>query len=105
MIKINVAQANNDVKQIEVPTDISLSLMEVLKACEYPVQATCGGMALCATCHVEVLEGERFKQATDTELDILESLPEFSTCSRLSCQMRIDDEMDGILVKLRTEES
>ena len=100
MIKINVEDALGNRNAIEVPADISLSLMEVLKASEYPVEATCGGMALCATCHVEVLEGEHHKQASDAELDMLDTLPTVTACSRLACQMRIQDDMDGLVVRL-----
>ena len=87
--------------KVEVPTDMQLSLMEVLKAAEYPVLATCGGMAICATCHVEVLEGDHdLKEATDAELDMLDTLPEVSDSSRLACQMPITDEMDGMVVRI-----
>lgn len=100
MIKINVEDTLGNRNAIEVPTDISLSLMEILKASEYPVEATCGGMALCATCHVEVVEGETHKQPTDAELDMLDTLPTVTPCSRLACQMRIQDDMDGLVVRL-----
>ena len=87
--------------KVEVPTDMQLSLMEVLKAAEYPVLATCGGMAICATCHVEVLEGDDdLKEATDAELDMLDTLPEVSDSSRLACQMPVTDEMDGMVVRI-----
>jgi ferredoxin len=39
------------------PTDMGLSLMEIVKADGCDIQATCGGMALCGTCRVEVLAG------------------------------------------------
>ena len=100
MIKINVEDTLGNRNAIEVPTDISLSLMEILKASEYPVEATCGGMALCATCHVEVVEGEAHKEPSDAELDMLDTLPTVTPCSRLACQMRIKDDMDGLVVRL-----
>ena len=55
MITFQVEDNNGLVRLIEIPEGISLSLMEVLKASEYSIPATCGGMALCATCHVEPL--------------------------------------------------
>ncbi len=105
MIKINVEDTLGNRNAIEVPTDISLSLMEVLKASEYPVEATCGGMALCATCHVEVVEGEHHTQPTDAEMDMFDTLPTVTPCSRLACQMRIHDNMDGLVVRLVQETS
>ncbi len=100
MIKINVEDTLGNRNAIEVPTDMSLNLMEVLKASEYPVEATCGGMALCATCHVEVVEGENHKEPTDAEIDMLDTLPTVTSCSRLACQMHLKDDMHGLVVRL-----
>ena len=57
MITITVEDRNGETRDIELPTDVNLNLMEALKASDYNILATCGGMALCATCHVQVLEG------------------------------------------------
>ena len=100
MITITVEDREGQTNDIEIPTDISLSLMEVLKASEYPVLATCGGMALCATCHIEVLEGDNFKEAGDAEWAMLDTLPFIPEGSRLACQMPIVDAMDGMVVRL-----
>ncbi len=101
MITIHVEEASGERRAIEIPTDIQLTLMEVLKAAEYPIQATCGGMALCATCHVEVVEGENhYKEATDPELEMLDTLPEVTDASRLACQMPIQEAMDGLVVRI-----
>ncbi len=105
MITFFVEEQNGKRSPIEVPTDMQLSLMEVLKASDYPVQATCGGMAICATCHVEVVDGEdHYKEATDPELDMLDTLPEVTDTSRLACQMRIADDMDGLVVRILASE-
>jgi len=103
MITIFVREPDGSKTPIEIPTDMNLSLMEVLKASEYDVQATCGGMALCATCHVEVLQGDNFMEATDTELDMLDTLPEITPTSRLACQMRITDDMDGLEIRIAAD--
>jgi len=105
MITLFVEEESGERSPIEVPTDMQLSLMEVLKASEYPVLATCGGMAICATCHVEVVEGdEHYKEATDPELDMLDTLPEVTDASRLACQMRLADDMDGMVVRILASE-
>jgi 2Fe-2S ferredoxin len=57
MIQFTVEDRTGIQQDIEIPEGIGLSLMEVLKASEYNILATCGGMALCATCHVEILDG------------------------------------------------
>jgi 2Fe-2S ferredoxin len=106
MISFIVEDLEGNRQTIEAPDDMGLSLMEILKASEYPVLATCGGMALCATCHVEILEGEsELGQATDVELDQLENLPEFYDKSRLACQIRISSLLEGAVIKLRGEDN
>lgn len=106
MVTFTVEDHEGKRQSIEAPGDMGLSLMEVLKASEYPILATCGGMALCATCHIEVLEGKNgLGDATDVELDQLEALPEYFPASRLACQIRISDELDGAIIKLRGEDN
>lgn len=106
MVTFTVEDHDGNRQPVEAPDDMGLSLMEILKASEYPVLATCGGMALCATCHVEVLEGQdQLGEATDVELDQLENLPEYFPTSRLACQVRISTLLEGAVIKLRGEEN
>lgn len=106
MVKFTVEDHEGKQQEIEAPDDMGLSLMEILKASEYPVLATCGGMALCATCHVEILEGrDELGEATDAELDQLENLPEYFPTSRLACQVRISSLLEGSVIKLRGEDN
>ncbi len=103
MVEINILE-NGILQTIEVPEDISLSLMEVLKASGYPVAATCGGMALCATCRVEVKEGaELLPQPGDAELDMLDTLPDSSNQTRLACQIRIKPEISKVIWEYKPE--
>jgi 2Fe-2S ferredoxin len=105
MIRIAVRDYNDEVKEIEAPTDMNLSLMELLKANEYPVLATCGGMALCASCHIKVEAGlNQLREAEDHEMDMLDTLPNAEHNSRLACQLRLVDTMDGMQVKLAADE-
>lgn len=105
MIKFTVEDQEGTRQELEAPSDMGLSLMEILKASEYPVLATCGGMALCATCHVEIVEGKAgLEKATDVELDQLENLPEYFPSSRLACQIRIGEQLEGAIVRLRGED-
>lgn len=106
MINFTIEDLDGNRENVSAPDDMGLSLMEVLKASEYPVLATCGGMALCATCHVEILDGEEdLGVATDAELDQLETLPEFYPTSRLACQVRISEMLEGAVIKLRGEDN
>ena len=104
MIAVNILE-NGTLQTIEVPEDISLSLMEVLKASGYPVAATCGGMALCATCRVEVKDGaELLSLPGDAELDMLDTLPDSSDHTRLACQIRIKPEINKVVWEFRSED-
>jgi len=102
MITFQVEDNSGIVNTIEVPEGISLSLMEVLKASEYSILATCGGMALCATCHVEVKKGEEnLSKPNDIELDMIDTLPNANSHSRLACQIRIEDRLQGALFSIK----
>lgn len=99
MITFKVEERNGEHRTIEVPEDINLNLMEVLRASEYPIEATCGGMALCATCYVEVTDGrERLDDPTDAELDMLDTLPATNSQSRLACQIKITEKLQDVVV-------
>ena len=101
MIAFEIIDAEGT-KKIQVPEGINLSLMEVLKASEYNILATCGGMALCATCQVEVTQGiDNLLPPTDTEMDMLDQLPQCTPQSRLACQIRIDENLKGAVFHLQ----
>lgn len=97
LIEVKITGRDGETRTIQIPTDISLSLMEVLKAEGYPILATCGGMALCATCHVQVMKGyESLPQPEELEWAMLDTLPNFTPQSRLSCQIKIDKSLNGM---------
>jgi 2Fe-2S ferredoxin len=101
MITIVIIGRDGYREQLEVPININLSLMEVLRAAGYPVPGTCGGIALCATCAVDVLSGnENLSPALDQELDMLDTLPESNGDTRLACQIRLGPALDGMVIRL-----
>ncbi|TCK84822.1 2Fe-2S iron-sulfur cluster-binding protein [Albibacterium bauzanense] len=100
LINITVEDQEGTVRDLEIPTDISLSLMEVLKASEYDILATCGGMALCATCHIQVLDDFELPEPGDDEADMLDTLHNAQSDSRLSCQIRITPALQGMRIKI-----
>ena len=102
-VNIYVEDRQGNRQHLEIPTDINLNLMEVLKASEYPIEGTCGGIALCATCHVEVLGGGELNAPQDHELDMLDSLPDYRENSRLACQIPIGEKLEGLVVRVMTE--
>lgn len=100
-IKIHIQNADDTVTTLDAPTDMGLSLMEFLKGNEYDILATCGGMALCATCHVEVVSGfDKLPEISNDEYAMLDTLPNITPTSRLSCQLRLSDELDNVTVKI-----
>lgn len=102
MITFQVKNSEGQIQTLELPGDINLSLMEVLKASEYPIAATCGGMALCATCHIEMIEGsEQLGEPSDIELDMIDTLPNATSKSRLACQIRLGEHLNGVVIALK----
>lgn len=105
MINITIEDRDGTRKPVEIPEEISLSLMEVLKASDYNILATCGGMALCATCHVQVLKGlDDLPEAGNDEMDMLDTLPDAGFDSRLACQIRMNENLNGMIFKIRGDE-
>lgn len=105
MINIIIEDRNGEQKPVEIPEEISLSLMEVLKASDFNILATCGGMALCATCHVQVLKGlNDLPEPGNEEMDMLDTLPDAGFDSRLACQIRMNENMEGMIFKIRGDE-
>jgi 2Fe-2S ferredoxin len=101
MVKFTVEDRDGSKQELEAPTDMGLSLMETLKAFEYNIMATCGGMALCATCHVKFQKGQdQLSEKTDAEWDMLDTLPDADDTSRLACQIRLDDHLEGAEFKI-----
>jgi 2Fe-2S ferredoxin len=100
-ININVLNPDHTITALTAPTDMGLSLMEFLKGNEYDIAATCGGMALCATCHVEIVNGfDKLPDAGDEEYAMLDTLPNITPTSRLSCQLRLNELLNNVTVRI-----
>lgn len=104
-ITVHIQQDDFSFLPIEIPLGIELTLMEVLKGEGHPIEAICGGMAICATCRVEVLNKDQIQLegANDSELCTLDTLPCNTGNCRLSCQIRISEKIDGIKFKIPSE--
>lgn len=99
-IKVTVIDREGVSHEIEAPTDMSLNMMELCKASELPVEGTCGGMALCASCHMYVESAHNLPEMTDDEADMLDQAFFVEANSRLGCQLKISEHLDGLLVRL-----
>lgn len=100
LIVIKVEDRDGVVHELEAPTDMAMNVMEVCKAYELPVEGTCGGMALCASCHCYVQSEHELPEPSDDEEDMLDQAFFVEDNSRLGCQIRITEEIDGLEVKL-----
>lgn len=100
IVKLTVIDRNDKSHEIEAPTDMNFNLMEICKASELPVEGTCGGMALCASCHVYVLSDNILPDQTEDEEDMLDQAFFVEDNSRLCCQLQITTALEGLKVKL-----
>jgi len=79
------------------------SLMQSAKANDVPgILADCGGACACATCHVVVEEDwyPRLEPPATHERDMLEFALDAQPTSRLSCQIKVDESLDGLVVSV-----
>ena len=103
-MKIRVTDRDGD--RHEVDGQQGLKLMEVLRDLDYGVEAICGGLCSCATCHVYVDAdwADELTPLEDEEADLLDSLEGRRVTSRLSCQIELGEEHDGLTVTIAPEE-
>ena len=100
IIEIKVIDRENKEHVIEAPTDMNFNLMEICKASELPVEGTCGGMALCASCHCYVNSEHDLPDPSSDEEDMLDQAFFVEDNSRLACQLHLTNELDGLTVTL-----
>lgn len=103
MIKITIIDRDDIRHELEAPTDMNMNMMELAKAYELPVKGTCGGMALCSTCHMYILSDHELPEMSEDEEDMLDQAFFVEDNSRLGCQVRLTDAIDGLEVKLAPE--
>ena len=87
----------------EVEGDVGSTVMEAAIRNAVPgIEAECGGALACATCHVYVRENwfEKTGGPSEMEEDMLDFAYEVRPTSRLSCQIKISDELDGLTVDI-----
>jgi 2Fe-2S ferredoxin len=89
--------------ELEAPTDMNMNIMEVCKSYELPVEGTCGGMAMCASCQCYLESDHELAEQSDDELDMLDQAFHVEDNSRLGCQIPIREEIDGIVLRLAPE--
>lgn len=92
--------------QHELTTQPSTSLMEILRDFDFGVLAICGGSCACATCHVYIAPEwlDRLAPQHGEERELVDGLEYRRDTSRLSCQIQLTQDLDGMCVTLAPEE-
>jgi 2Fe-2S ferredoxin len=106
MPKITYQDNQGNSKTIEVEN--GLTVMEGAIQNNIPgIDADCGGSMACATCHVYVEEKwfNKLPKAEEAEVDMIDMAYEPKKNSRLSCQLIVTDELDGLKVTTPTQQS
>ena len=101
MAKINYIEHNG--KHHEIDVSNGLSVMEGAVQNDIPgIDADCGGSMACATCHVYVKDDwfNKLPPKNEGEEDMIDQAFEPNSSSRLSCQIQVADNLDGLKVYL-----
>ena len=106
MPKITYKDKDGNSKTIEV--EKGLTVMEGAIQNDIPgIDADCGGSMACSTCHVYVEEKwfNKLSKAEEAEVDMIDMAHEPKKNSRLSCQLIVTDELDGLVVTTPEKQS
>jgi ferredoxin-2, mitochondrial len=100
IINVTVVDRQGKEHTLEAPTDMNMNMMELCKSYELPVEGTCGGMAMCATCHMYILSDHQLPERSDDEEAMLDQAFFVKGNSRLGCQIHLSNELEGLKVQL-----
>lgn len=105
MAKIRFVGADDTVREVDVKYGVSIQEAAIQNDVE-GIDAECGGACSCATCHVYIPEEwvEAVGPAGDLEGEMLGMVPAAKKNSRLSCQIEMSEELDGLTVLLPSEQ-
>lgn len=86
----------------EVAAAPGARLLDVAQADGQPLEGTCEGQMACATCHVVIAPDDfaRLPRASADEEDMLDLAPGATRTSRLACQIRLEEALDGMTVRI-----
>ncbi|MHA6316972.1 2Fe-2S iron-sulfur cluster-binding protein [Altererythrobacter sp. CAU 1778] len=103
MIKVRFTTAKGET--IETAGETGDELLRVGQAAGLPLEGTCEGQMACSTCHVIVARDwfERLPDASEEEEDLLDLAAGARATSRLSCQIVLDESLDGLEVSIPSQ--
>ncbi len=105
-IKIKITDREGNVHEVDAPTDMNMNLMEVVRSYELAPEGTigiCGGMAMCASCQCYIVSDHELPEKSDEEEAMLSEAFFVKENSRLGCQIRITEDLEGLAVELAPE--
>ncbi|GAB5474074.1 MAG: 2Fe-2S iron-sulfur cluster-binding protein [Maribacter sp.] len=105
-IKIKITDREGVQHEVDAPTDMNMNLMEVVRSYELAPEGTigvCGGMAMCASCQCYVKSAHALPEMSDDEDAMLAEAFYVEDNSRLGCQIRMTEDLDGLEVELAPE--
>ena len=103
-----ITYIDNQANSKTIDVEKGLSVMEGAIQNDIPgIDADCGGSMACATCHVYVEDKwlDKIPEAEEAEVDMIDMAFEPKKNSRLSCQILITDELDGLTVTTPEKQS
>ena len=101
MGRITYIESNGEQHQVHLENGQSI-MQGALDNLIEGILGECGGCCSCATCHCYVDEAwlEKVGAPDDMEKDMLDSVVDPKSSSRLSCQIQMSDDLDGLVVRL-----
>ncbi len=105
-ITIKITDREGVLHKVQAPTDMNMNLMEVVRSYELAPEGTvgiCGGMAMCASCQCYVKSEHELPEISDDEDAMLAEAFYVEDNSRLGCQIRMTQDLDGLEVELAPE--
>lgn len=105
-ITVKITDREGIVHEVTAPIDMAMNLMEVIKMYELAPEGTigiCGGMAMCASCQCYVESTIELPEMQDEEEAMLSEAFYVKENSRLSCQIPITADLEGLEVELAPE--
>lgn len=106
-IILNITDRNGIVHQVSAPTDMNMTLMEVIRSHELAEEGTlgiCGGMAMCASCQCYITSHHPLPSKSEEEDAMLAEAFFVKDNSRLACQIPITQNLEGLSATLAPEE-
>ena len=95
-ITVTIIDREGNNHELLGPTDMNMNIMELCKAYELPVLGECGGMAMCASCHVYVKSENLLENISENEQAMLSEAFHIKSNSRLGCQIQITEDLNGL---------